>query len=77
MDKIGVKPRIYIGKHLTYYKYLCHIKDSDKESTSYSERNALGVGMTMREAYEDWVKRVVMIDNTLTAIDSILKRENK
>ncbi len=75
MDKTRIKPRISVGKHMVFFKYICHIEYQDYEVCSYAERNAFGVGMTMREAYEAWGNNLEAIDERLIATDSILKRE--
>ncbi len=77
MDKTRIKPRISVGKHMVFFRYVCTVEYQDYEVCSYAERNAFGVGMTMREAYGAWVKKIEAIDERLIAIDSILKREKK
>lgn len=73
-----VKPRIFIGKYLTHYKYVCQIeywKYSDWKTFAtipVAERTAMGVGMTLEEAYNSWLQAVSKINNQLIEVGSVL-----
>lgn len=73
-----VKPKIFIGKYLTHYKYVCEVEWwrytdwREFEALPYAERSACGVGMTMEDAYNRWLKDVDEINKQLIEVGSVL-----